>query len=305
MNHRLLVSVCGDRGRAASLVDAVDAHAGRRPRPPAAAAERRNTRCRARRTASPICRASGPTPRIRPWSGRRTSTKEFYTQEEALEQVKRLAAAESEQTEPGTIADVHYDFTQFGLDRSQGGWRLNLRTSLIVDPPDGRLPPMTAEGQKRTAARAEARKRMGAATDAVQNQSLSVRCILMDRTGPPMLPGAYNNNYQIVQTPGYVMILVEMIHDVAHHPARRASASAAKRPPVDGKLPRPLGGRHAGRRDHEFHRQDGVPRIQREHALDRALHTRGRGHDPSINSRSTIRPRGPDPGPRSCRCRRR
>jgi hypothetical protein len=109
---------------------------------------------------------------------------------------------------------VHYDFTQFGLDRSQGGGALNLRTSLIVDPPDGRLPPQSAEGQKRAAERAAARKRMGAATDAVQNQSLSVRCIIMDRAGPPMIPGAYNNNYQIVQTPGYVMILVEMIHHV-------------------------------------------------------------------------------------------
>ncbi len=46
-------------------------------------------------------------------------TKEFYTPEEAAEMVKRAAAAESEQTEPGTVADVHYDFTQFGLDRSQ------------------------------------------------------------------------------------------------------------------------------------------------------------------------------------------
>ena len=141
-------------------------------------------------------------------------TKEFYTREEAVERVKRAAAEESEQTEPGTIADVHYDFTQFGLDRSQSPIGLNLRTSLIVDPPDGRLPPMTEEGRKRNAARAEARKRMGAATDAVQNQPLSVRCILMDRDGPPMLPGAYNNNYQIVQTAGTVMILVEMLHDV-------------------------------------------------------------------------------------------
>ncbi|HEY5619906.1 MAG TPA: hypothetical protein VIK60_18335 [Vicinamibacterales bacterium] len=140
-------------------------------------------------------------------------TKEFYTREEALEILKTSAVLESEQTEPGTIPDVHYDFTQFGLDRNQGGLALNLRTSLIFDPPNGQLPPMTAEGQKRTAARAEARKRMGRPTDAVQNQSLSVRCILMDRAGPPMLPGAYNNNYQIVQAPGYVMILVEMIHE--------------------------------------------------------------------------------------------
>src|SRR5437867_9644955 len=46
-------------------------------------------------------------------------TKEFYTNEEAVEVEKRAAERESEQTEPGTIADVHYDFTQFALDRNQ------------------------------------------------------------------------------------------------------------------------------------------------------------------------------------------
>jgi hypothetical protein len=141
-------------------------------------------------------------------------TKEFYTPEEAAEMIKKAALAEVEQTEPGTIADVHYDFTQFGLDRSQSALAPNLRTSLIVDPRDGRIPPMTPEGLKRTAERAEARKRAGGPYDAAENQPLSVRCIIMDRIGPPMLAGAYNNNYQIVQTPGYVMILVEMIHDV-------------------------------------------------------------------------------------------
>jgi hypothetical protein len=140
--------------------------------------------------------------------------KPFFTKEEVVERIKRAAATEAEQTEPGTIADVHYDFTQFGLDRSQSPIALNLRTSLIVDPPDGRIPPLTAEGQRRAAERAEARKRAGGPYDAAQNQPLSVRCIIMDRIGPPMLAGAYNNNYQIVQVPGYVMILVEMIHDV-------------------------------------------------------------------------------------------
>ena len=62
-------------------------------------------------------------------------TKEFYTREEAIELSKQAATAEGEQTEPGTIPDVHYDFTQFGLDRSQGGFALNLRISMIVDPP--------------------------------------------------------------------------------------------------------------------------------------------------------------------------
>ena len=141
-------------------------------------------------------------------------TKPFYTKEEVVEAIKRAAATETEQTEPGTVADVHYDFTQFGLDRSQSALALNLRTSLIVDPPDGKIPPLTEEGQKRAAARADARRSMGGPYDAAENQPLGVRCIIMDRSGPPMMGGAYNNNYQIVQIPGYVMILVEMIHDV-------------------------------------------------------------------------------------------
>ena len=141
-------------------------------------------------------------------------TRAFFTREEAEENIKRAAADEGEQTVPGTIPDVHYDFTQFGLDRSQSALALNLRTSLIVDPPDGKLPPLSPAGQARAAERAAARRQMGGPFDAAQNQSLAVRCINMDRDGPPMLAGAYNNNYQILQTGEYVMILVEMLHDV-------------------------------------------------------------------------------------------
>jgi hypothetical protein len=139
-------------------------------------------------------------------------TKEFYTPAEAAEAVKRAAQDESEQTLPGTVADVHYDFSQFGLDRSQSPFSLSLRTSLIVDPPDGRLPPMNAEGRKRTAERAEAAKGVGR-WDSAQSNQLDDRCMIMDGAGPPMMNTAYNSNYQIVQAPGYVMILVEMIHD--------------------------------------------------------------------------------------------
>jgi len=85
-------------------------------------------------------------------------SKEFYTREEALELEKKSAEEETEQTVPGTIADVHYDFTQFGLDRNQSAHALNLRTSVIVDPADGKLPPLTAEGQKRAAERGRSRE---------------------------------------------------------------------------------------------------------------------------------------------------
>jgi len=140
-------------------------------------------------------------------------TKAFFTKEETAEAEKRAAAEESEQTVPGTIADVHYDFTQFGLDRNQNALGSNLRTSLIVDPPEGRLPPLTAAGQKRAAERAEEAKRVGR-WDSAQSNQLDDRCVIFAGAGPPMLPQSYNGNYHIVQAPGYVMILFEMAHDV-------------------------------------------------------------------------------------------
>jgi len=141
-------------------------------------------------------------------------TKAYYSEQEFSEIVKNAAVREAEQTEPGTVADVHYDFTQFGLDRSQSAFvKSDLRTSMIVDPPSGKMPPLSTEGQKRAADRAAERRRMGATTDAVQNMPVGTRCLIMAGSGPPMMNAGYNSNYQIVQGQGYVMILVEMIHD--------------------------------------------------------------------------------------------
>ena len=88
-------------------------------------------------------------------------TKEFYTPDEAEAAIKAAAAREAAQTEPGTTADVHYDFSQFGLDRSQSTIAHSLRTSLIVDPPDGRMPPVNNEGKKRAAERAGGEEAVG------------------------------------------------------------------------------------------------------------------------------------------------
>src|SRR5262252_7243119 len=70
-------------------------------------------------------------------------TKAFYTKEEFLEAAKKQGQRDEEQTTPGTVADVHYDFTQFGLDKSQTVINGNMRTSLITDPPNGKIPPLT------------------------------------------------------------------------------------------------------------------------------------------------------------------
>jgi hypothetical protein len=141
-------------------------------------------------------------------------TKAYYTPEEAEAAIKLAIQRESAQTEPGTVADVHYDFSQFGLDRSQSLFVRNLRTSLIVDPPNGKIPPLTEEGKRRTAQRAEAQKKLGGRWDSAESNQLDDRCLIMAGPGPPMMDAGYNSNYHIVQGPGHVMILTEMIHDV-------------------------------------------------------------------------------------------
>ena len=93
------------------------------------------------------------------------------------------------------------------------------QTSLIVDPPDGRIPPLTPEAQKKEAAHKAAgghpvRMRLeGIDDDHPEDRGLSERCLLGFSTGPPFQPGGYNNNVQIVQTKDYVMLLLEMNHD--------------------------------------------------------------------------------------------
>jgi hypothetical protein len=84
------------------------------------------------------------------------------------------------------------------------------RTSLVIDPPDGRIPALTPEGQKRAAATAAAQERPAVGPE---DRNLGERCIVRGNAGPPMLPTGYNNNFQLFQTPEYVTILNEQIHD--------------------------------------------------------------------------------------------
>ncbi len=165
-----------------------------------------------------------------PLERREGVTKAFYTAEEVAEIEGRAAEREGSQTEPGTIPDVHYDFTQFGLDRSQSPFARNLRTSLIVDPPNGRLPAVTAAGERLAAERATAQERLGGRWDSAESNQLDDRCMIMAGAGPPMLNTGYNSTYHIVQAPGYVMILVEMIHEARVIPLDgRALPSSAVR----------------------------------------------------------------------------
>jgi hypothetical protein len=137
--------------------------------------------------------------------------KPFLTKAEAAEYEKRtLANNNADRRDGGGDADLGRAYNDTWYDR---GTHIvpTLRTSLIVDPPDGKIPPLTPERQKQMAAWRDTLQ--SHATDGPEFRPLPERCLVWPTAGPPMLPSFYNNNYRIVETPGYVMILVEMIHD--------------------------------------------------------------------------------------------
>jgi len=125
-----------------------------------------------------------------------------------------LTPAEAADYERQTIARQMATNNTAGPDWWDPGTRFltDGRTSLIVDPPDGRVPAMTPDAQQRAAARTQARRARGPA-DGPEDRALNERCLNWSVAGPPMLPGVYNNNVQIIETAGYVAIVSEMIHD--------------------------------------------------------------------------------------------
>jgi hypothetical protein len=131
-----------------------------------------------------------------------------------VQQIEEQAAARGKQDEGrqrGTAADVNRAYNDFWYDR---GTRVvgTRQTSIVVDPPNGRVPAQTPEAQARASERAAARKQRGPA-DGPEDRSLGERCILGFNAGPPFAPSAYNNNIQLIQTKDYVLVMTEMVHD--------------------------------------------------------------------------------------------
>jgi hypothetical protein len=137
--------------------------------------------------------------------------KAFFTEQEAAEYEKRARErTNADRRDSNAEADLAIGYNDAWWDR---GTTIvpTRRTSIIVDPPDGRIPALTPDAQRRAAARAEARALRPA--DGPEDRTLADRCIVRANTGPPMLPAGYNNNYQIIQNAEQVVILIEMIHD--------------------------------------------------------------------------------------------
>ena len=181
--------------------------------------------------------------------------KEVFTEEEAAQfQAEQLSDIEGR--DDAVPADIVGNYNQFWFDRGTTVVATR-RTSRIVDPSDGRLPPLTPEAERRSTS-LEARRVTQAGRGVVppvswEDLSPGSRCIHHGKAGPPINPGAYNNNIQLFQAPGYVAILNETQR--ACHPAGWPATSGIRDSAVDGRFPRALGRRGSDYRDHELQRE--------------------------------------------------
>jgi len=158
---------------------------------------------------------------------------EFLSDEEAanldqaaIEREANLATRPARRTEvdPSGNVDRGVDgapgsYNNFWFDRGTTVISTK-RTSLVIDPPAGRIPPLTPEAQKKRDDLAEVRKNTGPHeptpggwVEDLGSNGLQVRCIVGFNSGPPMTPGGYNNNFQMFQTPDEVVIYNEMNHN--------------------------------------------------------------------------------------------
>jgi len=148
--------------------------------------------------------------------------KQVLTNDEAAEFAEGLAHdLNRDRRDGGAQIDVNRAYNEHWMDAKRLTTTADKRTSLIVDPPDGRLPalvPLTPERDAIRVAREESARRFNAGLPvSYLDGGLPLRCIIRtDR--PPYLPTIYNNTYQIFQSPGYVVINVEMIHSARFIP---------------------------------------------------------------------------------------
>lgn len=142
---------------------------------------------------------------------------EFFTNEDAAAfEAARLAEFEvRDDQEP---ADIVGNYNQFWFDPGNKVSETR-QTSLVVDPPDGRVPPLTPAAAAREQAALQAREGVdphsptyGGFVDDLGSGLFAVRCILGFNSGPPMTPAGYNQNVQVTQTEDYVVLLNEMVH---------------------------------------------------------------------------------------------
>ena len=141
-----------------------------------------------------------------------------------MERPESLAGRRLDEITPQELARLNEERNQARAEADRQRWELrsplhwfenhdfrNSRPWLVTDPPDGKIPPQTAEARRRAAARAEAARGRGDA-DSWEDRSLYDRCITRGLPGS-MMPAIYGNSYEIVQGPGFVAITYEMVNE--------------------------------------------------------------------------------------------
>jgi hypothetical protein len=127
--------------------------------------------------------------------------KPFYTEQEAIAAFKKAIADSQDQI-------VHYVNSDFGATPVQTGAKPNLRTSLITDPPDGRMPPLTSEAQQREAAQRAASRPSGGLVQTWRDDRGTSWCVFHDRAVPSIV-APYGSNYHIVQSRDFIVLTYE------------------------------------------------------------------------------------------------
>ena len=152
----------------------------------------------------------------------RLKNRALFTEEEAIAELQRVIQSDAK-VDP---KDVHYDWKEYGMDGWQSPIRPSMRTSLIVDPENGRLPPLTPEAQKRRADRAAAARVRNPEVGVQTLPTFYTRCIMGNAGGAPLVRGGNPDpastvgseagvtaEIQIVQSPGYAVIVTESNYD--------------------------------------------------------------------------------------------
>ncbi len=135
------------------------------------------------------------------------AAKEFFTPQEAEAFVK--ARDQALRAQPAD--NIHYDDALWQSENYNKGVN-SLRTSLIVDPPDGKIPALVEAARNRPVGPVVGEGQNLRRADTYENRTLAERCITWGNDGPPMMPVGYNANLDILQGPGYVIVRNEMIH---------------------------------------------------------------------------------------------
>ena len=155
-------------------------------------------------------------------------TRQFLTDEEYAKRLEEVRLRDERDLAPVDVLSGKVDAPNAPIPHWREYNTTSRRTSLVIDPPDGRFPPRTPQRPDRFPSQRCGSLQRGEPCDSYEDYGLGVRCIVHGGGFPDaMFPAVYNANMRIVQSPGHVAITYELIHDTRVIPIDRARRQAA------------------------------------------------------------------------------